>query len=115
MVNSFSLGQFRQHDLQTSNEEATGKLQILISQKFLRNKCRRVTLKCLANDTQQKQSWHATMESDDISNVLFEFSMISLSVFPQNTLCCRQQQMLNTSKILALYDLPKKICNRVEN
>lgn len=35
--------------------------------------------------------------------------MLSLSVFPQHTLYCRKEQTLDTIKIMALYELPKKI------
>lgn len=69
-------------------------------------------MKCLAKDTQQKQSWPVTMDFDDINNAIFGFSMISLSVFPQNTLCHREEQTLDTIKSLALRDLTEKICNK---
>lgn len=56
-----------------------------------------------------------TMDFDDINNAVFGFSTISLIVFPQNTLCHREEQTLDTIKTSALHDLTEKICNKVEN
>lgn len=85
--------------------------QVQISQ----YKSRRVTVKCLVKGTQQKQSWPVTVDLDDINNAVFGFSMISLIVFPQNTLCHMEEQTLDTIKSLALHDLTEKICDKVEN